>query len=164
MRKIIVIGCPGSGKSTFSKALHTRTNLPLIHLDMLYWNADKTTVGKSVFREKLSAILKTDAWIIDGNYASTMEMRMQACDTVFFLDYPLEDCLNGIKERKGKARSDMPWVEMDEDDEEFIGFIKSYNEKNRPQVLQLLEKYSDKNVVVFKSRAEANTFLQALNK
>ena len=164
MRKIIVIGCPGSGKSTFSKALHTRTNLPLIHLDMLYWNADKTTVGKSVFREKLSAILKTDAWIIDGNYASTMEMRMQACDTVFFLDYPLEDCLNGIKERKGKARSDMPWVEMDEDDEEFIGFIKSYNEKNRPQVLQLLEKYSDKNVVVFKTRAEANTFLQALNK
>ena len=164
MRKIIVIGCPGSGKSTFSKALHTRTNLPLIHLDMLYWNADKTTVEKSVFREKLSAILKTDAWIIDGNYASTMEMRMQACDTVFFLDYPLEDCLNGIKERKGKARSDMPWVESDEDDEEFIAFIKNYNENNRPQVLQLLEKYSDKNVVVFKTRAEANSFLQALNK
>ena len=117
---------------------------------------------KSVFLEKLSAILQTDTWIIDGNYASTMEMRMQACDTVFFLDYSLEDCLAGIKERKGKARSDMPWVETDEDDEEFIAFIKNYNENNRPQVLQLIEKYPDKHVVVFTTRAEANAFLLRL--
>ena len=53
MKKIIVIGCPGSGKSTFSRELHERTRIPLYHLDMLFWNADKTTVEKSVFLELL---------------------------------------------------------------------------------------------------------------
>ena len=113
MKKVIVIGCPGSGKSTVSKALHNKTGIPLYHLDMMYWNADKTTVEKSVFLERLSAVLEKDAWIIDGNYGSTMELRMAACDTVIFLDYPLDVCLNGIKERFGKPRSDMPWIETE---------------------------------------------------
>ena len=88
MKKVIVIGCPGSGKSTFSKSLHKITNIPLFHLDMIFWNADKTTVEKPVFLDRLLNIIQNDKWIIDGNYGSTMELRMQACDTVIFLDYP----------------------------------------------------------------------------
>ena len=158
MKKIIVIGCPGSGKSTFARALHDKTGIPLYHLDMMYWNADKTTVEKSVFLERLPAVLEKDKWIIDGNYGSTMELRMAACDTVIFLDYPLDICLDGIKERRGKPRSDMPWIETEED-AEFIEFIKSYSEQQKPKVLELLEKYSDKNIVIFKSREQANEFL-----
>ena len=158
MKKIIVIGCPGSGKSTFARALHETTGIPLYHLDMMYWNADKTTVEKSLFRKKLSAVLAQDEWIIDGNYGSTMELRIAECDTCFFLDFPLEICLGGIKERQGKPRSDMPWVET-EDDAEFLDFIRKYNEKERPNVLSLLDKYSDKNIVIFKSREEADEFL-----
>ena len=107
MQKVIVIGCPGSGKSTFSRALSQITGLPLTHLDMLYWNADKTTVERSVFIERLSEVLQKDAWLIDGNYSSTMELRMQECDTVFFLDYPADICLQGVKDRQGKPRPDM---------------------------------------------------------
>ena len=147
MKKVIVIGCPGSGKSTFSRALHDVTKIPLYHLDMMYWNADKTTVEKSLFRQRLADTLEKDEWIIDGNYASTMELRLAACDTVIFLDYPLEICLNGIKERRGKPRSDIPWTETEED-AEFIDFIKSYNEQQRPRVFELFEKYKDKNIVV----------------
>ena len=158
MKKIIVIGCPGSGKSTVSRALHNKTGIPLYHLDMMYWNADKTTVEKSVFLERLSAVLEKDKWIIDGNYGSTMELRMAVCDTVVFLDYPLDVCLDGIRERRGKPRSDMPWIETEED-AEFIEFIKSYNEQQKPKVLELLGKYSDKNIVVFKSREQADEFL-----
>ena len=158
MQRIIVIGCPGSGKSVLSRALHNKTGIPLYHLDMMYWNADKTTVEKSVFLERLSAVLEKDAWIIDGNYGSTMELRMTACDTVIFLDYPLEVCLDGIKERRGKPHSDMPWVETEED-AEFVEFIKNYNEQHKPKVLELLEKYSDKNIVIFKSREQAVAFL-----
>ena len=162
MKKVIVIGCPGSGKSTVSRALHNKTGIPLYHLDMMYWNADKTTVEKSVFLERLSAVLEKDEWIIDGNYGSTMKLRMAACDTVIFLDYPLEICLDGIKERRGKPRSDMPWIETEED-VEFIEFIKNYNEQQKPKVLELLEKYSDKNIVIFKSREQADAFLNGEN-
>ncbi len=158
MKKIIVIGCPGSGKSTVSRALHNKTGIPLYHLDMMYWNADETTVEKSVFLERLSAVLEKDEWIIDGNYGSTMELRMAACDTVIFLDYPLDVCLDGIKERRGKPRSDMPWIETEED-AEFIEFIKNYNEQQKPKVLELLKKYGDKNIIVFKSREQADAFL-----
>ena len=58
MKKVIVIGCPGSGKSTFSRALHEIVGIPLYHLDMMYWNADRTTVEKSVFLERLHAQFK----------------------------------------------------------------------------------------------------------
>lgn len=107
MKKIMVIGCPGSGKSTLSRTLHKITGIPLFHLDMMYWNSDRTTVDKSVFCERLLNTIQKDEWIIDGNYGSTMELRLQACDTVIFLDYSLDVCLNGIKERRGKVRTDM---------------------------------------------------------
>ena len=162
LKKTIVIGCPGSGKSTVSRALHNKTGIPLYHLDMMYWNADKTTVEKSVFLERLSVVLAKDEWIIDGNYGSTMELRMAVCDTVIFLDYPLDVCLDGIRNRRGKPRSDMPWIETEED-AEFIEFIKSYNEQQKPKVLELLEKYSDKNIIIFKSREQADAFLNGEN-
>ena len=162
MKKVIVIGCPGSGKSSISRALHNKTGIPLYHLDMMYWNADKTTVEKGVFLERLSDVLEKDEWIIDGNYGSTMELRMAACDTVIFLNYPLDVCLDGIKERRGKPRSDMPWIETEED-EEFSEFIRNYNEQQKPKVLELLEKYCDKNIVIFKSREQADAFLNGEN-
>ena len=98
---------------------------------MLYWNPDGTAVPKkTVFQERLRAVMSGERWIIDGNYGSTMELRMAACDTVIFLDYPAELCLEGIEARKGKPCPDMPWKGSTEDeDEEFIAFINDYAAK-----------------------------------
>ncbi len=165
MERIMVIGCPGSGKSTFSRELHRITGIPLFHLDMMNWNADRTTVDKEVFRARLSDTIKKNEWIIDGNYGSTIELRLKECDTVIFLDYPLEVCLEGIMERRGKGRTDMPWVEAeDEEDAEFIEFIKNYNSQSRPQVMELLDKYSDKKIIIFRNRDEANEFLKQMER
>lgn len=144
MEKVIIIGCPGSGKSTFARALNVITGLPLFHLDNMKWNADKTVVSKATFMERINNAIEKEKWIIDGNYGSTIELRLQACDTVFFLDYPVEVCLKGIEDRKGIERPDMPWFEsLDENDEEFISFIKEYNITSRPKVMELLNKYNN---------------------
>lgn len=160
MQKIIIIGCPGGGKSTFARKLHEVSGIPLYHLDMMHWNADRTTVPREVFQEKLEAALRQECWIIDGNYNRTMEMRMQACDTVIFLDYPVEVCLEGVNSRKGIKRMDLPWVEGDGEliEEEFLKFIRDFREESRPRILELLEKYAYKQIYVFRSREEAASF------
>ena len=161
IRKVIIIGCPGSGKSTFARALHEKSGLPLFHLDMMYWNADRTVVAKDVFLGRLQEVLQKERWIIDGNYGSTMELRMAACDAVFFLDYPLEVCLAGVAARRGQARPDIPWVEPvdGELDEEFMTLIQRFEQDHRPRILELLEKYVDKEIIVFRSREEAQAYL-----
>ncbi|MBE6790530.1 MAG: adenylate kinase [Ruminococcaceae bacterium] len=159
MKRVIIIGCPGSGKSTFARKLAEKTDLPLYYLDMLKWNSDKTTVSKNVFMSRLESVLSKELWIIDGNYLSTMELRLKYCDTVFILDYETSVCLSGISERKGKSRPDMPWIET-EDDEEFLDFVRNYNTQVRPRVLDLLDKYCNKNIIIFKKRSEADSFLE----
>lgn len=159
MKRVMIIGCPGSGKSTLARALAAKTGLPLYCLDLMYWNPDRTTKPKEEFRAALRETVNLPEWIIDGNYGSTLELRMEACDTVIFLDYPLEVCLSGIEERRGKPRPDMPWVET-EPDLEFIEFIKKFNKESRPRILDLLEQYKNKDIVVFSSRTEADDFLK----
>lgn len=137
------------------------TGIPLYHLDLMYWNPDRTIVDKSVFRERLVNAIQSKEWIIDGNYKSTLELRLQACDTVVFLDYSVSVCLDGIKKRRGKPRTDMPWIE-NEEDREFIEFVKNYNCQNRPRVMELLNQYANKDIYIFKERKEANEFLNCL--
>jgi adenylate kinase family enzyme len=161
MRKVIIIGCSGSGKSYFARKLRDKTGLPLYHLDNIWWRSDGTNIERVEFDSILGELLGRDEWIIDGNYKRTMERRMDACDTVFFFDLPTEVCLEGIRERKGKERSDMAWKGAPEhDDAEFVEFIKKYNVEHRPYVLELLGKYKDKNIVVFESREDADSFIE----
>jgi len=162
MEKAIIIGCPGSGKSVFARKLNCITGLPLYHLDMMYWNEDRTTVAKEVFLHRLRTAMSSPKWIIDGNYGGSMEMRFKECDTVFFLDYPTEVCIWGLESRKGQPRSDMPWIESGDIDEDFISFINNYNLESRPQVLDLIEKYSSKNIIIFHSREESEEYLSTL--
>lgn len=159
MKKIVVIGCPGAGKSTFARRLKEMTGLPLYYLDQIWHKADRTTVSKEEFDAKLREIIQQDSWIIDGNYLRTMECRLDACDTVFFLDYPLEICLEGAKARIGTVREDMPWVET-EFDEEFRQWILDFPKDQIPVIYDLLKKYgTEKEIVIFKSRDEAEKFL-----
>lgn len=158
MKKIVVIGCPGAGKSTFARRLREMTGLPLYYLDQIWHKADRTTVSKEEFDAKLREIIRQDSWIIDGNYLRTMENRLEACDTVFFLDYPLEICLEGAKARIGTVREDMPWVET-EFDEEFRQWILDFPEDQIPVIYELLKKYEiEKEIIIFKSRDEAEKF------
>lgn len=162
MLKIIIIGSPGSGKSTFARKLRDITNLPLYYLDILWHKKDRTNISREEFDEKLEKILKKDKWIIDGNYQRTIEMRLKECDTVFLMDYPLEVCLSGAEERVGKKREDLPWIE-EKVDEEFKQIIVDFSKNKLPQIYKLLEKYQqNKNIVIFKSREEADNYIKKM--
>ena len=159
MNIVIVIGCPGSGKTTFSEKLHQKTNLPLYYLDAIWHKPDKTHIPRSEFDERLHEILKEDFWIIDGNYQRTLENRLQYCDIVFLFDLPVEVCLEGAVSRLGKGRYDMPWIE-NELSMEFKQQIELFPINQLPQIYELLEKYKEKNVIIFKNRKEMDDYLK----
>ena len=139
-KKIIVIGCPGSGKTTFSRRLCRVLNLPLFHLDAIWHKPDKTHIPRDEFDARLGEILAGEAWIIDGNYSHTLERRIAACDTVFLFDLPVETCLEGAIARLGQARCDMPWIDTALDPR-LEQEIRDFPEKNLPAVYALLEAY-----------------------
>ena len=162
MKKVIVIGCPGSGKTTFAIKLNERTGLPLYHLDAVWHKPDKTHIPREEFDERIAEIFKESEWIIDGNYKRTIEMRLKQCDTVFLFDLPVEVCIQGATERIGKERYDMPWLET-ELDPEFLQFIKDFPQDTLPFIYELLEKYKDeKETVIFRSREDADEFIKRI--
>lgn len=164
MLKVIVIGSPGAGKSTFSRKLREATGLPLYYLDMLWHKPDKTNISTKEFDIRLNEIVKSDKWIIDGNYQRTLEMRLKECDTVFLLDYPLEVCLSGVESRIGKRREDLPWSEI-EFEPEFRQWIVEFSKDNLPYIYELINIYQDnKDIFIFKSRNKAEIYLQAMSK
>ena len=161
MNRIIVIGSPGAGKSTFARKLKEKTGLPLYYLDMIFHRPDKTTVTREEFDQELQEILQTDNWIIDGNYQRTLALRFEACTDVFFLDFPLELCLEGAASRIGMVRDDMPWVEK-EFDPEFRQYILDFPKDQLPQIYDLIEKYRDiRRITVFHSREEMDKWLDS---
>ena len=163
MKRIIVIGCPGAGKSTFARRLRDKTGLPLYYLDRLFHRPDRTTVTREEFDQKLQEILKTDNWIIDGNYQRTLPMRFEACTDVFLLDFPLELCLEGAADRIGTIRDDMPWVEQ-EFDPEFRQYILDFPKDQLPRIYELVEKYRDSRcITIFHSREEADRWFESLS-
>lgn len=163
MKRAIVLGCSGSGKSTFSIQLHNLTGLPLYHLDNIWWNSDRTHISREEFDLKLNELVNLDRWIIDGDYSRTYEKRIAACDTLFFFDLGETLCMDGITERVGKYRSDIPWTEQ-ELDPELVEMVKNYDKVKKPLLLSLLEKYQDKDIVVFHTREEADAYLERFRK
>ena len=160
MRKIIVIGCPGSGKTTFAEKLRDKLGLPLYYLDAIWHKPDRTHISREEYDARLSEILALDSWIIDGNYSRTVEGRISACDTVFLFDLPASVCLEGAISRLGKRRHDIPWIDT-ELDPNFKREIEEFGVKNLPAIYALIDKYKNgKTVVVFKSREQADEFLQ----
>lgn len=162
MFKIMIIGCPGSGKSTFARKLSEIINIPIYHLDMIWNKPDKTTISREEFDKKLVEIFEKEKWIMDGNYQRTLGKRLKECDTVFLLDYPTEVCLSGANMRIGQKREDMPWVEENLD-EEFKQKILNFSQNKLPEIYELLSKYKEsKNIIIFKTREESEDYLKKL--
>lgn len=105
----MIIGSPGSGKSTFARKLRDKTGLPLFYLDMIKHKPDRTTISSEEFDKKLKEILVKSQWIIDGNYQRTLEVRMKECDLIILFDLPTKVCLESVKSRIGTKKICLGW-------------------------------------------------------
>jgi adenylate kinase family enzyme len=139
------------------------TGLKVIHLDVLHWKPDWTEPDKSEWQKTVETALKGDAWIIDGNFGGTMEMRIRASDTVIFLDLPRTLCVYRILKRvatyrKG-TRPDMAEGCDEKFDWEFLKWVWNYPERSRPKVEALLKPVeNEKKVIRLKSKREVENF------
>ncbi|HVF43970.1 MAG TPA: DNA topology modulation protein [Pyrinomonadaceae bacterium] len=165
MRKVLVIGSGGSGKSTFAAELGERTGLPVIHLDSHFWRAGWQEPPRDEWAARVDELLKRDAWVMDGNYGGTLERRLAACDTVIFLDLPRVLCLWRVVSRsiryRGRTRPDMAEGCREQLTWEFARWVWAYPRRNRPGVLKRLSELSGgQRVVVLRSRREVRRFLE----
>lgn len=165
MKKIIVIGGNGSGKTTFSKKLSAALDIPLYHIDKIRRTDNWQTIDDDAFNVVLKAITYRDAWVIDGNDFSTLPTRLEQCDTVFYFDFSTIACLRGVIVRTikyyGQQRSDVGGNNIEKFDKSKIDFfqmILRFNKKNRHRYYDLLNEAPNLKVIVFKNRKDVKRY------
>ncbi|HEX5707513.1 MAG TPA: DNA topology modulation protein [Pyrinomonadaceae bacterium] len=166
MRKVLVIGSGGSGKSTFARRLGPLVGLEVIHLDVEHWGAGWAEPPKDEWRRKVGELIARDSWLMDGNYSGTLDVRLAACDTVIFLDLPRALCVWRIVKRvltyRRGRRPDMAEGCDERFDFKFLLWVWNYQTRTRPRVLRMLEEHAhEKKVYHLRSRAEVEGFLAA---
>ena len=163
MERIIIIGCSGAGKSTLARKLGEKTGLPVVHLDALFWKPGWVESDRGEFDAKMLAELENPRWIIDGNYARTLALRLEKCDGVIYLDFPRWVCILGVLKRVlttyGTVRPDMPEGCPERFDWEFIKWVWNFNRNNREKIRAQLDALPGEKVTVLKNRREAKRFL-----
>ena len=167
MQKIMIIGCSGAGKSTLSRKLHHSLQIPVIHMDAHYWQANWQPTDKAEWKQKVEEFAHAESWIIDGNYGSTIDIRIQYADTIIYLDMPRWLCLYRVIKRRiqyhGKSRPDMNEGCNEKIDWAFIRWVWTYPKRSRPQTLvKLRQVQDDKQIIIIRNSQQLHTFLQQL--
>ena len=151
LQKILVIGCCGAGKSTFSKKLQSILNLELIHLDQYYHKPNWEETKQEEWEKIVNSLVQKSSWIMDGNYSGTMDVRIKSADTIIYLDYPVLKCfwrvIKRIVKHYGKVRSDMQQGCKERFDLEFLYFVATFNYKNRIGIIEKLNLIKNKKKV-----------------
>jgi adenylate kinase family enzyme len=147
MRRVMVIGCPGAGKTTLARMLAERLSLPLVHLDNHYWRPGWQMPGDNEWRRQVVALVAASNWIMDGHYAGTFDIRMSRADTLIWLDFPRATCLRRVLWRilsgYGRVRFELPAGCPERFDAAFLRYVWGFRAKERPRIVQAIERFGD---------------------
>lgn len=167
MKRVVIIGCPGAGKSTFSRKLAEKTKLPLVHLDYHYHDAKHDYENnKDSWRKLITSLVNKDSWIIEGNYKSTFELRFPRADTIIYFDFPRNIAVYRTLKRRvqyrNKLRPEMPDTWKEKISPKFMKFVWDFNKTERPRIYEILSKYKNNEVVIFKNPKQVQGYLDSL--
>ena len=166
MSKIIVIGCPGSGKSTLTAKMENILNYPVMHLDKVYHIDNNTRISTEQLIQKVDQFANAyNDWIIDGNYITTMEQRIVLADTIVLLDIDTQTCVeNAIARSKKQRQPDMAvGFDVSQISQEFLDYIAKFKQSTLPKILNLFEKYKNsKNIIILKTYDEIEQYVAGL--
>jgi adenylate kinase family enzyme len=165
VKRILIIGSGGAGKSTLAPRLGEKMGIEVVHLDKLFWNPGWVPTAKDEWREIVGQALEKDSWIIDGNFGGTLEMRVQACDTIIFLDIPRHICMYRIVKRwvmyNRNTRPDMAEGCEERFDWEFFMWVWNYPKRSKPEKELVLNRYAkEKTIIRLRSNREIEDFLE----
>lgn len=166
MKKVLVLGCSGAGKSTFAFWLGQATGLPVIHLDSIYWKSGWVASTNDEWDEIMNELVKLDSYIMDGNYSRTLDKRLVQADTVFYFDFPRRLCIYRVIKRRiinhRKTRADMAKGCSEKIDLEFLNWVWNYRKRNRGRILEMLEKADgQKQVHIFRNPGEVKKYIES---
>jgi adenylate kinase family enzyme len=169
VKKVAIIGSGGSGKSTLATRLGKALDIPVYHLDRLFWQPGWRETPRDEWRALQERICAQPQWIIDGNYSGTLDIRLAACDTVVWLDLPTAVCLASTLRRilryRGRTRPDMGEGCPEQFDWAFLRWIASFRRQARPRIVRKLgELPATTEVVVLTSRREMARWLEGVRK
>jgi adenylate kinase family enzyme len=166
IKKVLVIGPGGAGKSTFATRLGELLRIEVKHLDSYYWRAGWQEPAKSDWFQTVTELASGESWIMDGNFGGTLDLRIKHCDTIIFLDMPRVVCLWRVLKRRilfrNRSRPDMAQGCNEKLDWEFVQWIWNYSSRSRPKVVKLLNEHSEKRIVWLRSNAEVEEFLRSV--
>lgn len=167
MRRIMIIGGPGSGKSTLARSLGARLSLPVVHMDLIYWQGDWIERDKATVMQMAKAAADAPTWVFDGNHSRSMDYRAERADTIVFLDMPRALRTWRILWRSaryyGWTRPDMGPNCPERFDREFLSFSWNYQTNGRLRALAFVDRWSDaRKTHILRSRAEVRQFLQQI--
>lgn len=166
MKRVLVIGPGGSGKSTFARRLGQVLGLEVKHLDSFYWRTGWTKPSNEDWLKTVNELISGESWIIDGNYGGTLAQRTERCDTIIFLDMPRLLCVWRVTKRRlsyrNRSRPDMAEGCFEKLDREFISWVWNYSHRSRPKVVKLLnENQARKKIVWLRSNSDVEQFLKS---
>ncbi|MGW5158895.1 topology modulation protein [Nonomuraea wenchangensis] len=162
MCRVAVVGSGGSGKSYVARELGRLLDAPVTHLDAVYYDDEWNPLPPEKFEAAQRELVAAPRWVIDGNYNSSLHVRLQACDTVVMMDMPTRVALWGILSRQlrhgaGQHASGVynriHWG--------VITYVATYRRRMRPKVLaKIHELAAGKPVVFLTGRAETRRWLE----
>lgn len=165
MKRILVIGCPGSGKSTLSRDLSALLGYDILHLDYVYHIDNDNQISKTELRGIIKEFVENKpTFIIDGNYTGTLEYRLQYADTVILYEIDAKICVsNAIKRLKEPKRNDMaPGFDNSKMDDDFLEYIETFNQVITPRIEEILMKYPNINIIRLKNYEQASILLDSM--